>query len=68
MLGSLKLRDSEGVDPVVLGMRPDEFDKRDAPAEIESNYNPKVTAGDFEPHSFTVQNFCIWSCKMYIVH
>ena len=68
MLRSLKLRDSDGVGPVVLGMRPDELDKCDAPAEIESDYHPKIAASDFEPHPFAVQNFCIRSGKTYIVH
>jgi hypothetical protein len=48
MLALLKLRDGQGVDPVVFGMRSDEFDKCDAPAEVESNDHPKVASGDFE--------------------
>jgi hypothetical protein len=68
MLRSLKLRDSERVDPVVLGMRSDEFHKCDAPTDIERNYHPKIAARDFEPHPFAVQNFCIRSGKTYVVH
>jgi hypothetical protein len=68
MLRSLELRDSEGVGPVVLGMRPDELYKCDAPAEIESDYHPKIAARDFEPHALTVQNLCIRSGTTYIVH
>jgi hypothetical protein len=68
MLRSLKLRDSEGIDPVVLGMRPDEFHKCDPPAEIESDYHPKITSGDFEPRTFPVQNLCVRSGGKHLVH
>jgi hypothetical protein len=64
----LKVRDGQGVDPIVLGMRSDELDERDASAEIESNNHPKIAACDFEPCTFAVQNFCVWSGKAHVVH
>jgi hypothetical protein len=47
-------------------MRSDKFDKRDAPAEIESNNHPKISAGNFEPCSLPVQDLCVWSRKTNI--
>jgi len=68
MLRFLKLRHGQRVDPIILGMRPDEFDECDASAEIESNDHPKIAPGDFEPRTFSIQNFGIWSSKSHIVH
>src|SRR6266700_6762312 len=64
----LELRDGQGVNPVVLGMRSDELDEGDASAKIESDDHPKITAGDFEPGAFAIQYFCIGSGKTHIVH
>ena len=50
-------RDTQSVDPIVLSMRSNEFDKRDMSAEIESNDHPKIAASDFEPYALTVQYF-----------
>jgi len=62
MSALLKLRDGQGVDPVIFGMRPDEFDERNVPLEIESDDHAKVASGDFESRTLAIQNFCIRSC------
>jgi hypothetical protein len=64
----LECRDRQGIDPIVLGMRSDELDKRDASAEIESNNYPKITTSNFEPRALAVEDFHIWSRKTNIVH
>ena len=61
-------RHTESIDPIVLGMRSNEFDKRDVSIEIESNDHPKIAAGNFEPHTFTVQYLRIRSRAAEIVH
>jgi hypothetical protein len=68
MLFFLELRNGQGVDPIVLGMRSDEFDERDAPREIEGNDHPKIAACDFESRTPAIQNFCIRSGKPHILH
>jgi hypothetical protein len=67
MLRFLKQCDGQSVDPVVPGMRSDEFNEYDAPAEIESNDHPKIAASDFKPRAFPVQDFCIRSADHGIV-
>jgi hypothetical protein len=66
MLLLLKLRNGQRIDPIVLGVRPDEFDKCDAPAEIESHDHPKIASGDFEPRAFPIQDFCVWGGKAHV--
>jgi hypothetical protein len=68
MLRFLKQCDGQSVDPVVLGMRSDEFNEYDAPAEIESNDHPKIAASDFKPRAFPVRDFCIRSGDSHVVH
>jgi hypothetical protein len=60
-------RDTQSVDPIIFGMRSDEFNKRDMPAEVESNNHPKIAASDFEPHAFAIQYLCIRRCTTDII-
>jgi hypothetical protein len=49
-------------------VRSDEFDKRDASAEIESNNHPKIAASDFESGTLAVQDFRVSRRMTRIIH
>jgi hypothetical protein len=68
MLRFLKQRNRQGIDPVVLGVRSNEFDERDTSAKIESHDHPKIAPSDLKPCTFAIQNFCIRRGKADIIH
>lgn len=60
------LRYAQRIDPVVFGVRADEFHERDLPTEIEGHDQPIISPGDFKAHALAIEHLRFRHSRLYI--
>jgi len=61
-------RDGQGIDRIVLGVRPEKLHEHDLSTKVESCNEAIISSGDGEAYTFAVQYLRLWNGASYIVH
>jgi hypothetical protein len=58
MVSSLVHRDGQGIDRIVLGVRPEKLHERNLPAKVESGNEAVISSGNCEAYTFDATPIC----------